>query len=100
MPQESLGKYERCISLKPSFREVYANYVDAMKETGNLTRLEKAATLPALQSKKDALAVRAFIHLAESHQIAGNHAYCVKLMDEYSPRTCGELVWEEAELWW
>ena len=48
--------------------------------------------MPALQEQKDTLAVRAFIHLTESHQVAGNHAYCVKLMDGYNPMECGSMV--------
>jgi hypothetical protein len=84
--------YDTCLSLNPDFREVFTNYADALKETGNLTRLEALVRTPALQDRKDSLAARAFIHLTESHQVAGNHAYCVDLMDGYNPLECGPLV--------
>jgi hypothetical protein len=71
---------------------VHTNYADALKETGDLVALEQAVRAPALQGTKDKLAVKAFLHLAESHQVAGNHAYCVSLMDEFNPANCGELV--------
>eukprot|EP00873_Tetraselmis_striata_P024599 jgi/Tetstr1/444863/TSEL_032705.t1 len=87
----SLPFYRKCIALNPHIREAHSNYADALKETGDLAALEKVVRAPELQGTKDKLAVKAFLHLVESHQVAGNHAYCVQLLDEYNPATCGDL---------